>query len=98
MLVEEAGHGEASLLVQGLTEDDNLLEEEDSPLLHPGQETSVRVGHQEGVLQEEPALGYNLPLWRREKETGWGVSFGIRTTFSLHRNQFQMLCYLSNVA
>lgn len=72
MLVEEAGHGEASLLVQGLTEDDNLLEEEDSPLLHPGQETSVRVGHQEGVLQEEPALGYNLPLWRREKETGWG--------------------------
>lgn len=65
VLIEEARHGEASLLVQGLAEDDQLLKEENSPLLHPTQQTPLRVGHQECVLEQEAALGHDLPL---EKE------------------------------
>ena len=51
VLEEVAQSGVPLLLVQGLTEDDDLLEEEDPPLLHPGQEASVLVRHHEGVLQ-----------------------------------------------
>lgn len=36
VLEEVAGSREAFLFVKGLTEDDYLLKEEDSPLFHPG--------------------------------------------------------------
>ncbi|KAG7265785.1 hypothetical protein CRUP_006447 [Coryphaenoides rupestris] len=35
-----------------LAEDDDLLEEEDPSLLHPGQQAAVLVGHHEGILQQ----------------------------------------------
>lgn len=50
VLVEEAWQGETFLLVEGLAEDDHLLKEEDSPLLHPAEQTALRVQHHERVL------------------------------------------------
>ena len=43
VLEEVARSREALLFVQGLTEDDDLFEQEDSPLLHPGQKSSILV-------------------------------------------------------
>lgn len=51
VLVEEAWQGEAFLLVKGLAKDDQLLKEEDSPLLHPAEQTALWVRHHERVLQ-----------------------------------------------
>lgn len=52
VLKEVARSREAFLFVQGLTEDDNLLKQEDPPLFHPGQKSSILVWHHEGVLEE----------------------------------------------
>lgn len=62
VLEQIAWSREALFLIQWLTEDDDLLEEEDTPLLGPGQEAGVLIRHQERVLEEEPALSYNFAL------------------------------------
>lgn len=68
VLIEEAWQREPFLFVQGLTEDDKLLKQEDPPLLHPTEQTTVGVGHHECVLQQKAALSHNLPLEaKREK-------------------------------
>ena len=67
VLEEIAGGGVALLLIQRLAEDDYLLKEEDPPLLHPGEKSTVLVAHHECVLKKETALGYNLPLDRKER-------------------------------
>lgn len=67
VLVEEAWQGETLFLVEGLAEDDQLFEEEDSPLLHPAEQTALRVRHHERVLQQKASLSHDLPL---ERETG----------------------------
>ena len=70
VLEEVAGRAVALLLVQGLAEDDDLLKEEDPPLLHPGQKAPVLVRDHERVLEEQPALGHDLTLERREAWRG----------------------------
>lgn len=62
VLVEEARQRGTLLLVQGLAEDDELLEQEDPPLLHSAERTALWVRHQEGVLKQEATLSHNLPL------------------------------------
>lgn len=68
VFVEEAGQGEAFLLVKGLAKDDQLLKEEDSPLLHTAEQPSLWVRHQERVLQQQAALSHNLPLKMNQME------------------------------
>ena len=65
VLVEEARQGEPFLLVEGLTEDEQLLKEEDSPLLHPAKHTALWVTHHECILQQKAALSHDLPLKRK---------------------------------
>lgn len=67
VLVEEARQTQTRLLIQGFAEDDQLLKQEHSPLLHPTEQNPLRVGHHEGVLEQQPALGCNLPLGATEK-------------------------------
>lgn len=43
VLKEVARSGKALLSVQGLAKDDNLLKQEDSSLLHPGQKSSILI-------------------------------------------------------
>lgn len=43
VLIKETRHRETSLFIQGLTKNYNLLKEEDSSLLHPAQQASIRV-------------------------------------------------------
>lgn len=43
VLKEVARSGEALLFVKGLAEDDDLLKQEDSPLFHPGQKSSILI-------------------------------------------------------
>lgn len=43
VLEEVARRGEALLFVQGLTEYNNLLEQEDPPFFHSGQESPILV-------------------------------------------------------
>ena len=57
-----AWHGEAFLLVQRLTEDDYLLKEEDTSLLHAGQKAAILIRNHESVLQEQSSLCYDFPL------------------------------------
>lgn len=70
VLVEEAGQGEAFLLVERLAEDHQLLKQEDSPLLHAAEVTALRVRHHEGVLQQQAALSHDLPLRKATNQTG----------------------------
>lgn len=62
VLVEEAWQGETFLLVQRLTEDDKLLKQEDSPVLHPAEQTALWIGHHERVLQQKAALSHDFPI------------------------------------
>lgn len=64
VLIEESRQREAFLLFEGLAEDDQLLKEEDSPLLHPAEMSAIGVGYHERVLQQKAALSNNLPLER----------------------------------
>lgn len=68
VLVQEAWQREALLLVEGLAKDDQLLKEEDSPLLHPAKHTTLWVRHHEGVLQQKAALSHDLPLERDKNQ------------------------------
>lgn len=68
VLEEVARSREALLFVYGLAENDNLLKEEDSPLLHPGQKSSILVWNHEGVLKEQSALSYNFTLKKKKKK------------------------------
>lgn len=43
VLIKKTRHGETSLLIQGLTKNKYLLKKEDSSLLHPAQQASIRV-------------------------------------------------------
>lgn len=71
VLIEKSWQREAFLLFKGFTEDDQLLKEEDSPLLHPPKMPAIWVGHHERVLQQKAALGHDLPLERRSRETSF---------------------------
>lgn len=66
VLIVESRQGEAFLLVEWLAENDHLLKEEDSPLLHPAQKTPLRISDHERILQQEAALGHDLPLRSEE--------------------------------
>lgn len=77
VFVEEAWQGEAFLLVEGLAKDDQLLKEEDSPLLHPPMQTVLWVRHHERVLQQKPALSHDLPLKREVNHKEFEIS-GVR--------------------
>lgn len=68
VLEEVARSREALLFVYGLAENDNLLKEEDSPLLHPGQKPPILVQNHEGVLKEQSALSYNFTLKKKRDE------------------------------
>lgn len=59
---EVAGSGEALLLIQWLTKNDDLLKQKHPPLLHSGQKPSVLVRHHEGVLEDQSALCHNFTL------------------------------------
>lgn len=76
VLEEIAGYRVAFLLVKGLAEDDNLLEEENTPLPHARQDAGVLVTHHEGVLEQKPALGHDFTLGKVHRElliNGYGV-------------------------
>jgi len=53
---------EALLLVDGLTEDNQLLKQEDPPLPASGQDVVLLLAHREGVLLEQLPLGGYFPL------------------------------------
>lgn len=67
VLIEESWQREAFLLFERLTEDNQLLKEEDSPLLHPTVMPAIWVRHHECVLQQKAALSHDLPLERRSR-------------------------------
>lgn len=69
VLIEESRQREAFLLLEGLAEDDQLLKEEDSPVLHPAEMSAIWVGYHECVLQQKAALSNDLPLERRRRGT-----------------------------
>lgn len=62
VLIKKTRHGETPLLIQGFAENNNLLKKEDSSLLHPAQQATIRVRHHKGVLQKESTLSHDLPL------------------------------------
>lgn len=64
VLIKESWQREAFLLFKRLTEDDQLLKEEDSPLLHPTVMPAIWVGHHERVLQQKAALSHDFALER----------------------------------
>lgn len=72
---------ETFLPINWLTEDDQLLKQEDPSFLCPGQEATVLFGNSEGVLLEQLALGCDLPLVPQQKinttkrGSGYGVVF-----------------------
>lgn len=74
VLIEESCQREALLLFQRLAEDDQLLKEEDSSLLHPAVVPTIWVGHHERVLQQKAALSHKPPLDGR----GRGSRFAVR--------------------
>lgn len=61
--------GEAFLAVDWLAEDDQLLEEEDPPLLGPGQEAAFLLGDGEGVLLQQFALSCDFALESQQETT-----------------------------
>lgn len=88
VLIEKARQGETFLLVKGLAKDNQLLKEEDSPLLHPAKHTALWVRHHECVLQQKAALSHNLALERekigfRRREMKWcEIKFLLKITSS----------------
>lgn len=68
VLVEEARQRETLLLVQGLAEDDQLLKQEDPPLLHSAERTTLWVRHQKCVLKQKASLSHHLPLRQERKQ------------------------------
>lgn len=72
VLEQEPWRGEALLLVERLTENDDLLKEEDPPLLAARQEPCILLRDQERVLQEQLALGNNFTLKRGKGGKGRG--------------------------
>lgn len=60
--------GEAFLPVDGLAEDDQLLEQKDSSLLGSRQEAAVLLCNGEGVLLEQFALGRDLSLMQKHNK------------------------------
>lgn len=58
-------HGGAFLLVEGLAENDQLLEEEDPPLSGSGRDAVFLLADKEGVLLEQLPLGGDLALGQR---------------------------------
>lgn len=53
---------EAPLLVNGLTENDQLFKEENPSFSGSGQDTALLLTDEEGVLLEQLPLGCDLPL------------------------------------
>lgn len=71
VLIEEPWQREALLLLERLAEDEQLLKEEDSPLLHAAVKPALWVGHHERVLQQKAALSHDLPLDRPSRGTSF---------------------------
>lgn len=68
VFIQVSGHGKPSLFICRFTEDDNLLKEEDSSLLHPIQQASIWFGHHECVLQQKTALSDDLTLRETQRQ------------------------------
>lgn len=60
--------GKAFLPVNGLTEDDQLLKQEDSSLLGSRQKATVLLCDSKGVLLKQLALGCDLSLVSKQKK------------------------------
>lgn len=88
VLEQESWHGEALFLVKWFTKYDDLLEEEDPPLLAARQKSRVLVCYQECVLQEQLPLGHNFTL--REH----GTKEGEKKTLHLSYLKFFPASYL----
>ena len=52
---------------QKLTEDDNLLKEEDAALFTAGQDARILLRHIEGLLLQQLSLARQLPLVERQR-------------------------------
>ena len=71
-LEDVARQRETFLAVDWLTENDQLLKQEDPPLLGAGQEAAVLLDNGKGVLLKELPLGCDLPLGTRRRKTAIG--------------------------
>lgn len=62
VLKEVSWSGEALLFVKRFAKYNYLFKQEHSSLLHPGQKSSILVGHHKGILEQQSALCHNFTL------------------------------------
>lgn len=75
VLVEEPRQRETLLLIKGLAEDDELLEQEHPPLHHSAERTALWVRHQKRVLKQKATLSHNLSLKQQVREISITLGF-----------------------